>query len=214
MKTAKQDLLMFLGTREEVDRVECINKCMYFAWDTGEFFLGTNHNTKTRYGGSKNSISRADVLKLLEKELESSRINASTAVEISNKNTEVLEKAINAFKKEMSDFKNNITYEISQKADEIFEGLEAQIITVNDFEERISNYYTKKETSDTFLSKESARKGFIQYLTGAEIAASLLSLDGVYFCTVAYQNSTYDLKGGSIYRISKNRWRLGFYVGR
>ena len=205
MKTAKQDLLMFLGTREEVDRVECINKCMYFAWDTGEFFLGTNHNTKTRYGGSKNSISRTDVLKLLEKELESSRINASTAVEISNKNTEVLEKAINAFRKEMTDFKDNITYEISQKADEIFEGLEAQIITVNDFEERISNYYTKKETSDTFLSKESARKGFIQYLTGAEIAASLLSLDGVYFCTVAYQNSTYDLKGGSIYRISKGK---------
>ena len=89
MKTAKQDLLMFLGTRKEVDQVECINKCMYFAWDTGEFFLGTNHNTETRYGGSKNSISKTDVLKLLEKELESSRINSSTAVEISNKNTEV-----------------------------------------------------------------------------------------------------------------------------
>lgn len=205
MKTAKQDLLMFLGTREEVDRVECINKCMYFAWDTGEFFLGTNHNTKTRYGGSKNSISKTDVLKLLEKELESSRINASTAVEISNKNTEILEKAIKSLREEMSAFKNDVAFEISQKAEDIFAGLEAQIVTVKDFDEKIANYYTKQETSDIFLSKENAGKGFMQYLTGAEIAANLLILDGVYFCTVSYQNSVYDLKGGSIYRISKGK---------
>ena len=205
MKTAKQDLLMFLGTRKEVDQVECINNCMYFAWDTGEIFLGTNHNTKTRYGGSRNSISKTDLLKILEKELESSRINASNAVGIANKNTEILEKAVNSFREEMSAFKKNITFEISQKADEIFEGLEAQIITIKDFEEKIGNYYTKKETDNTFLSKESAGKGFIQYLTGAEIAANLLTLDGVYFCTVAYQNSIYDLKGGSIYRISKGK---------
>ena len=205
MKTAKQDLLMFLGTREEVDRVECINKCMYFAWDTGEFFLGTNHNTKTRYGGSKNSISKADVLKLLEKELESSRINASTAVEISNKNTETLEKAIKSLKKEMAAFKNDVVFEISQKAEDIFAGLQAQIVTVKDFDEKIANYYTKQETSDIFLSKENAGKGFMQYLTGAEIVANLLILDGVYFCTVSYQNSVYDLKGGSIYRISKGK---------
>lgn len=205
MKTAKQDLLMFLGTREEVDRVECINKCMYFAWDTGEFFLGTNHNTKTRYGGSKNSISKTDVLKLLEKELESSRINASTAVEISNKNTEILEKAIKSLREEMSAFKNDVVFEISQKAEDIFAGLEAQIVTIKDFDEKIANYYTKQETSDIFLSKENAGKGFMQYLTGAEIAANLLILDGVYFCTVSYQNSVYDLKGGSIYRISKGK---------
>ena len=205
MKTAKQDLLMFLGTREEVDRVECINKCMYFAWDTGEFFLGTNHNTKTRYGGSKNSISKTDVLKLLEKELESSRINASTAVEISNKNTETLEKAIKSLREEMSAFKNDVVFEISQKAEDIFAGLEAQIVTVKDFDEKIANYYTKQETSDIFLSKENAGKGFMQYLTGAEIASNLLILDGVYFCTVSYQNSVYDLKGGSIYRISKGK---------
>ena len=205
MKTAKQDLLMFLGTREEVDRVECINKCMYFAWDTGEFFLGTNHNTKTRYGGSKNSISKTDVLKLLEKELESSRINASTAVEISNKNTETLEKAIKSLREEMSAFKNDVAFEISQKAEDIFAGLQAQIVTVKDFDEKIANYYTKQETSDIFLSKENAGKGFMQYLTGAEIVANLLILDGVYFCTVSYQNSVYDLKGGSIYRISKGK---------
>lgn len=205
MKTAKQDLLMFLGTREEVDRVECINKCMYFAWDTGEFFLGTNHNTKTRYGGSKNSISKTDVLKLLEKELESSRINASTAVEISNKNTETLEKAIKSLREEMAAFKNDVVFEISQKAEDIFAGLQAQIVTVKDFDEKIANYYTKQETSDIFLSKENAGKGFMQYLTGAEIVANLLILDGVYFCTVSYQNSVYDLKGGSIYRISKGK---------
>ena len=140
MKTAKQDLLMFLGTRKEVDQVECINKCMYFAWDTGEIFLGTNHNTKTRYGGSRNSISKTDLLKILENELESSRINASNAVGIANKNTEILEKAVNSFREEMSAFKKNITFEISQKADEIFEGLEAQIITIKDFEEKIGNY--------------------------------------------------------------------------
>ena len=63
--TAKPNMNLFRGTESEILNLrknnKIVNYCFYFAWDTGNFYLGTSANTLQKYGSGKSNISITEI---------------------------------------------------------------------------------------------------------------------------------------------------------
>ena len=212
MKTTMQNLLMFLGTRKEVDEASVVNRCFYFAWDTGEIFLGNNHNSKTKYGGSRKTLSETDIRKIVDSEmLPQLAINNETTKDIALKQDSFIKNINEQIKNvvaKVDTINENTTAYIKDQVDAVLKDMETSFYTkdtinemlanylkINDFNTSISNYYTKTESDKKFLLP----------VSGDYLYKNVIKLNGYYLCTSDYTSNDYNFYLGTIYQITNGR---------
>jgi len=213
MKTSIQNQLMFLGTRQEVDNAAVVNKCMYFAWDTGEIFLGNNHNSKTKYGGSRDTLSATDITKIVYSELTPQlNINNRKIKELKNSQDTFIETVNNAIKSvvaKVDSINDATTAYIRQQVQSVLSGMETNFYTKDDINNLFGNYVTSatfnSTLSNVYTKKETDSK-YITPVTGEYIYRNIVTLNGYYLCLSDYTSSNYNFYSGNIYSVSNGRY--------
>lgn len=208
MKTVKQDLLMFIGTRREVDKAPAINKCFYFAWDSGDFFLGNAHGSKTQYGSKKDTLSKNEIEVIVQDMV--TELVSDVSYELNENNKLLLsykasvEGAINFINSEI----DKIYVDTKDYVDEIVKDRVPEFLknyyTVNDIDSLLKNYTKSSDLAkldEKYVLKTEAPATFIQYVEGSYIISNAYKLDGIFLSLSDYEGASTNIYKGYIYRV-------------
>jgi len=210
MKTTLENLLMFLGTREEVEHADSIDKCFYFAWDTGEIWLGNKHGSKTKYGGSRNTLSEVDIRKIVNSEnrIAMSQVN-NTANEIANEQKSFIlniNDKIRQVVAKVDTINDNTTQYVKDRVESVLEGMQTNFYTKDNINELLSRYVLLSDYNNDkakLVTKDEMNQSVLLPQTGDYLYRNLTRLNGYYFCTKDYTSATYNFYLGTIYSISR-----------
>ena len=227
MTTVKQNFLVFRGTRKEVDNVESIDRCIYFAWDTGEIFVGNAFGSKTPYGGSNRSLSDHDIIQKIEEIFQKSYMEQ---LSINNSNISSMKDRLDMFEFKFNEMNEETQKYIHDQIEEVLsnvENLTEVFVSRKEFSDTLDEYSKATEVDtklQSYIKTTDASKSFLTPMSGADIAKNI-SIDGYYLCTSDfinaaderfsfYKGTTYQILKGSIEEIASSGSGSGGAVSR
>lgn len=192
---SKPNINLFRGTEIEIQNLrknnKIINYCFYFAWDSGNFYLGTNTNTLQKYGSGKANLNLTEIKQLA---------------------SEMITNELKFF----TDLVKNI--ELKVDTGSIVNKEAVLKILDEELEKRITSAVITDIVKDSMIRHSSE---YIKVLTGDDLLKSLnVDISGYYYVTenstdinnTFIQGNTYYINGLNIKNITYNSYLANNYV--